>query len=301
MKNLSLLLRGCKISTEDVQMIFRQRGHCEDRVNFAVLAFRSQGIPCRIDMVPHHGTSTGRHYWNATINTNHQIIPFEGSKTTTEKFILTREPAKVITLTYGKQKNVPAAIVPQDEIPEGFLRNYNFIDVTEQYWPTSDITSDFSKEYSQKLAYVAVLNGLKWQPVHWGIIEDKNKVKFSKMGVGVAYLPMVYTNGKLEAAGYPILLFDSKETKVLKPTMKDRHTIILKEQDKYLKYREGKSYKLFYWDNKWILAGEKLAGKENYLEFEKIPKESLLLMIPEYSQGKERPFYITPSGERIWW
>jgi hypothetical protein len=36
------------------------------------------------------------------------------------------------------------------------------------------------------------------------------------------------------------------------------------------------------------------------LVFENVPKNALLLLIPEYSQGKERPFIITDNQERIW-
>jgi hypothetical protein len=61
-------------------------------------------------------------------------------------------------------------------------------------------------------------------------------------------------------------------------------------------------YKLFYWDNKWNLIGvQKAADGTHELQFDKVPRNALLLLVPEYTQRKERPFTITDSGERLWW
>jgi hypothetical protein len=32
-----------------------------------------------------------------------------------------------------------------------------------------------------------------------------------------------------------------------------------------------------------------------------VPANALLLLIPEYSQRKERPFIMLDNGERVWW
>lgn len=282
------------------QMLFRKRGHCEDMVNFTLFAFKSQGIPCRIDFVPYHGTSTGRHYWNATIDENHQLLPFQGSKNSVEEFTLTREPSKVISITYSKQANTLASIIPINEIPNNYLRNCNYKDVTDQYWRTIDLECTLSEQFSDKIAYVGVLNGLQWRPTFWGFIKN-NKVVFPKMACGVVYLPMVYRNNKLIPAGYPVLLFNNKETKTLKPNKTKTHNIILEEEENYLKYRNGKKYSLYYWDNKWTLIEQKKASNLSKLQFHNVPCEALLLLVPEYSQHKERPFCITNTGKRIWW
>ena len=282
------------------QILFRKRGHCEDMVNFTNLAFRSQGLPCRIEMVTHHGTSTGRHFWNATIDENQQIVPFEESKTIDE-FIIHREPAKIISFTYSKQPEALASLIPQQEIPFNFLQWKNYKDVTQRYWRTQDINCDLFKNYSKQVAYIAVLNGLNWSPTWWGKISNENKVVFPKMGCGIVYLPMIYTNGKLIPASYPVALYDTKEQKTLIPDQQKTRTIVMKEQDKYLKYRAGKIYRLYFWDNKWVLIKQKMASNDNQLSFENVPENALLLMVPEYTQHKERPFIITSDGERIWW
>ncbi len=282
------------------QLLFRKQGHCEDQVNLTNLVFRSQGLPCSVNMIPYHATSTGRHYWNSTIDRNHDIVAFEGSRTT-EEFKLGREPSKVVKFTYSKQKDVPGNWVEESEIPDNYLRRTNFIDVTDQYWRTKDLRCTLSITQQKKLAYIAVFNGLQWCPAYWGKITEKSDVVFPKMSCGVAYLPMLYVNGKLVPAAYPTLLYDTKEEKVLKPDKENRHTITLNEQENYLKYRTGKRYRLYYWDNKWELITEKTATLEPRLTFENVPSNALLLMVPEYSARKERPFVVNENGERVWW
>jgi hypothetical protein len=132
-------------------------------------------------------------------------------------------------------------------------------------------------------------------------IEFNAQVTFPKMCCGVVYLPLLFVSGKLMPAAYPVLLYDTKEEQVLKPNKAKRHGIVLNEQEKYLKYRGGKKYKLYYWDNKWEFVAEKLASDQTQLTFESVPTNALLLLLPEYTAGKERPFIITDAGERLWW
>ncbi|MEI8087486.1 MAG: transglutaminase-like domain-containing protein [Paludibacter sp.] len=294
--------KNCPVSyLSPSQLLFRQRGHCEDLVNFTLLAFKSQGIPCRIDMTPYHATSTGRHYWNASIDENHTPIPFEGSQESVEEFLMKREPSKVITLTYGRQPEALASILSESEIPNNYLRKTNYRDVTDQYWRTAGIKCQLSQTLGKKVAYIAVFNGLRWQPAFWGKLENNNEVTFPKMSCGVVYLPMLYHEGKLIPAGNPVLLDNNKEIHPFVPDKTKLQNITMEEQEKYLNFRAGKKYRLFYWDMGWKPAGTLQATEQPRLIFENVPSGSLYLMIPEYSEGKERPFEITPNGQRVWW
>ena len=112
---------------------------------------------------------------------------------------------------------------------------------------------------------------------------------------------MYYSDGKLFPAGYPVVS-GYNHTMVLIPDTLNVHSIILKEQINYLKYRPGKKYKLYYWNNAWKLIAEKFTDeKTTELQFDNVPKNALLLMIPEYTQKKERPFIITDDGLQLWW
>jgi hypothetical protein len=37
------------------------------------------------------------------------------------------------------------------------------------------------------------------------------------------------------------------------------------------------------------------------LQFNQVPQNVLMLLVPEYSERKERPFIIMPDGTRYWW
>lgn len=80
-----------------------------------------------------------------------------------------------------------------------------------------------------------------------------------------------------------------------------KRVITINQEDKYLNFRSGKNYRLFYWDNKWTLIGQQRAlNNANKMLFMNVPKNALLLLLPEYSEKKERPFIITDNNERVW-
>jgi len=121
------------------------------------------------------------------------------------------------------------------------------------------------------------------------------------MSKGVVYLPIYYSNGKVTPAGYPIAEGYQHEL-VLEPDTIHRQVVTIENQDKYLFLQSGKKYKLLYWNNKWKSLGTKTAMQgSTSLLFDNVPKNALLLLIPEYSKGLERPFMITDEGKRIWW
>lgn len=293
--------KNCPVSyLAPSQLLFRRRGHCEDMVNFATLACRSQGIPCRTDVTPYHATSTGRHYWNATLDEDHRLVSFEGAQDKIENFTLRREPSKVITVTYAKQPDALASILPLSEIPDNYLRITNYRDVTDQYWRVADIPCRLRETLGKRVAYVAVFNGMRWQAAFWGTIRHDKTTVFPKMACGAAYLPMLYDKGKLVPAAPVMVLDNQKQTHLLLPDKSRMQTVTMEEEAKYLKFRKGKVYKLFYWDGAWKPAGQQTAADEPRLHFEGVPANALYLLLPEYSAGKERPFYLAPDGKRVW-
>jgi hypothetical protein len=279
-----------------LQILHRGKGLCEDLADMAVFVARSQGIPAAVDNIPYWGTTSGSHFLNLV-----KITPahahFDAVLDSLE-----REPAKVLRTTYSSQPDAIANWVDTSLIPPGFMRIRNYKDVTPEYWPTDSVTCPLfnNNGTGKKVAYLAVFNGFNWQPVWYGKISH-NKATFHKMSKGVVYLPMYYANNHLTPAGWPYALGYNNKL-VLQPDTIHTRSITLREQEKYLKYRPGKRYRLFYWNNGWKLLDEKTAaaGAEQ-LTFDKVPANCLLIMIPEYSQGKERPFIITPNGERVWW
>jgi hypothetical protein len=283
-----------------LQLLHRKQGVCEDMVGLGAYAMRSQGIPCATELIPYWATSSGTSFWNVTIDKNQKLWAFHATLENPDSFKILREPAKVIRYTYARQPGTIAGTLPDNQIPEGYMRFENIIDVTPNYWPVKDINYKlFPPSTPQKAVYGCVMNYLDWRPAFWGRVNG-DSVVLKNMARGAVYLPMYYIDGKLVPAGYPVALGYNHE-KTLIPDKIFPHTITLREQDKYLIYRDGKRYSLFYWDNDWQKLAEKKADLTHILTFNNVPRNALLIMVPEYSEGKERPFMITDEGERIWW
>jgi hypothetical protein len=288
-----------------LDMLFRKEGACYDMVNLQVYALRSQGIAAATDIIPFWATSTGSHYLSVIVRPNKKVVVyntasnnFQYKKPPSE--MITREPGKVLRTTFSAQKGAIAYWVEQDQIPFGVLRNPSYIDVTTEYWPVQDVTIPLlSTKKSSPYVFACVHNGGKWRPVWWGR-KAENTVTFTNMSKGAVYMPMYYENQTLKAAGYPMAV-GGQHTLLLQPDTLHVHNIQIKSQEQYLKYRDAKKYSLYYWNNKWVLLKTQTAGKmTEEMIFEKVPKNALLLLVPEYSQGKERPFIITDDGERVW-
>ncbi len=285
-----------------LQLLFRKRkGPCEDIVDLELFTLRSQGIPVALDFIPYWATSTDGHFFNTVFDDKTHGIDFDVMLTPPVIERLLREPSKVLRITFSKQPGLLADFENVKNIPVGFMRTLNYIDITNKYWQTTNLNCDLMPISNQpKIAYACVFNGLRWQPTWWGRIKS-NTVSFSNMSKGAVFLPAYYIDGKIKAAGYPVAEGYNHEI-VLKPDLNNRRPIGINEEDKYLIFQPGKKYKLYYWDNKWLLCGEKIpVPSEKTILFENVPKNALLLLLPEYSKGKERPFMINDEGKRIWW
>ena len=283
------------------QILFRRQGTCEDIADWGVYLLRSIGIAATVDFTPAWGTSTGSHYWNVAFDENGEEIPFFMGDDNPNEFRMVREPSKVFRITYKSQSEAIANILPLEEIPNGVLRNKYYLDVTNQYWKTTNMSFSLGDTVRHhKVAYIAVFNGLSWKPVWWSWIKQGN-VNFSKTTCGVVYLPMYYTGGKLSLAAPPCILRTNNTIQLLKADVQNKRTITLEEKKGYLKYRSGKKYTLLYWDNNWIKVEQQTIGTENKLVFNNVPNNALMLLLPEYSEGKERPFTVNQDGKQEWW
>ena len=283
-----------------MQLLFRKKGPCEDIADLSTFIFRSQGIPVALDIVPFWGTSTGSHFSTAIFDSKHHITHFDLSKTVSSDNVLSREPPKVIRITYAKQTGTLADIENPANIPDGFMQTVNYKDVTPDYWPTANLTCKLYPAYAKgKIAYSCILNGLRWRPTWWGKINN-GTVTFEKMGKGIVYVPECYRNGKLIPAGSPVALGYHHEM-ILTPDFQNRTKVIIKQEAGYINFKFGRKYRLYFWNDRWLPIGQQVAAMTTtQMEFTNVPKHSLLVLIPEYSKRKERPFMITDDGKRTW-
>lgn len=284
-----------------LNLLLRKKGLCEDIAGLGVFSLRAMGIPASIDVVSYWATSYASHYFNVTFKNGIEPLAFDISNVNNNfnKTII-REPSKVIRTTYSKQPNLLASIVNKEQIPPGFLRTLNYKDVTKDYWPTTNISCAVEPKYTnEKIIYACIFNYSRWRPAWWGF-NKQNLVNFNEMPKGVVYLPMAYQNAKLIPCGNPVALGYNNRLE-LNADLSQPKLISVKQQDKFLVFRPGKKYRLYYWKAGWKIIGERTANANTTeLLFQNVPKNALLILIPEYSVGKERPFIISNSGDRIW-
>lgn len=283
-----------------LHLLFRKQGPCPDIADLGVFIMRSQGIPAAVNVIPFWATSTGGHFMNTFFGDQMQAYNCDyGSKDFGEN--LKREPAKVLRLTYSKQPETLASFDDQNNIPTEILRQQNYIDVTKDYWETTDVTcSLFPSTTASKIVYATTFNGLSWRPFWWGKVEN-GKTIFSSICKGTVLIPQYYTNGKLIPAGAPVIV-EANETKVLLPDLTQTRDVTIVEADKYLRFKLGVSYKLFYWDNGWMPVDVKTVNTAvTSLVFNKVPKNALLLLVSSDSKRLERPFIMDDNGERTWY
>ncbi|MBN1970762.1 MAG: O-antigen ligase family protein [Candidatus Delongbacteria bacterium] len=285
-----------------LHLLHRKQGECFDACILAVYAMRSQGIPTSYEKVPYWATASGTHTMCSILDEKEATLGFEGASINPSEFKLNREPSKILRITFSPQFESPAMHLSQNLIPMGILKNINIKDVTKNFWPVDNIEcflDSSSNIVKSNAAFICVFNNFKWQPTWWSKV-NKNTAFFKDMPRGVVYLPMFYRNDRLTPAGFPIALgYNNK--KVLRPNPETKITIKIVEQDKYLVFRPGQRYLLYYWDNKWISCGEQIAPQnEKFMIFDNVPSNALYVLKPDYSKEKERPFIITEEGNRIW-
>lgn len=280
-------------------LIFRRQGNCQEMCNLSVYLLRNEGVATTIDFCPAWATSSFSHWWCSFRNSKGKFIPFEGVTGKYNDFIMKREPGKVYRITYEKNPTTLISILEPEDIPVPHLKMSNIIDVTTEYWETSSLSYKIFPEYNiDSIAYISVFNRHQWYPIDWGWIHNRT-VTFDSISVGAIYLPIVFKDNKCIPAGFPQLLLADNKFRSLEINKRDLISVTIPEDSKYLIYREGMTYALYYWDNAWVLHdAQKARGKSMF--FEKLPSNTVYLLVPEYSQRKERPFTVNRGIIERW-
>jgi len=184
-------------------------GICKDEVVYVAALSRYLGIPVSIDFVPHWGNRSGSHTWNALILPNGKSTPFYMQYAPGDTTQFTHSPVyikpKIYRRRYAVNKEIMEDMKGERDVPE--LYKYpKFVDVTSEYVPTTDVTREIPKEYSNhSVAYICVNDKNIWEPVHYGKIL-RGKVTFRSMGRNTLYSIGVWESGKLIPIGNPFII-----------------------------------------------------------------------------------------------
>ncbi|CAD0002251.1 transglutaminase domain-containing protein [Flavobacterium salmonis] len=292
------------------ELLFWREGNCPDLANVVIFAGRSLGVATTFDYTPHYAASSNRHYWNTVIDSKGVHIPFNGNQDLPYVYnAAAKRLGKVFRVTFSEQKGNLTSIIPENEIPDDFLKSKNILDVTSEYVEVSDINYSFSSQVASQVSYLNVFNRGNWRPLDWAKINNKVSL-YKNMGRDIVYLPSVFVSGKMVFENYPILL-DTKGIKtILKPDPLKSFPVVLSRENEYknkhtdnnpFQIIKGEIYRIYVWSGSWQLVEEQIASEDNTISFKKLPKNALFLMCPLKPDFYERIFTIESVSNLITW
>jgi hypothetical protein len=294
------------------EMLSGHLGRCEDMTNITIYAMRANGLAVTSDYTPYWANSGNNHAWNAIVTPNSRAIPFMGAEANPGEYSLANKLAKVYRKMYSKQAdNLTFQTRKQVGVP-GWLAGKSYIDVTQDYIPTRDITVTLEKPAPDTVdvAYICVFNDGEWKPIHWGRVKN-GEVTFSAMGTDIVYLPAYFVNDdSLDPAGPPFIpLEGGAELSLSQATDVRIYADLLSSTARVQEYStdgvakafldSAKTYELFYWDYGWRSLG-KMAASGGPLRFQQVPYGYLYWLVAEGSNRDERIFTIE-DGQQVWW
>jgi hypothetical protein len=292
------------------EMVASRLGRCEDMTNLAIYALRAMGLAVTSDYTPFWANTGNNHAWNAIVAPDGKVSPFMGAEANPGEYQLANKLAKAYRKTYAKQKqNLASQPHKQESLPR-WLTGKSYVDVTSDYVPARDIPVAFAQPIpdSVDIAFLCVFNSGEWGPIQWGRIAD-DAASFSGMGLGVMYLPAIYTNEKVVGVGSPFVA-EAEVTREYKANPEVTGTMRLLATTRRTQevstdgiersdLTPGVEYELFYWSDGWQSLGKSTAGAEA-LEFSNVPTGALYWLVATGSDREERVFTYE-DGRQVWW
>lgn len=277
-------------------------GRCEDITNMQTFAARSLALATAADYTPAWAHRDNNHAWNVLLDADG--VGFTKAYD---------HAAKVYRKTFAIQRDALAFQLPEGrEAANRFMASTGYVDVTDQYMTTTDVTVtvDLEAAGEERFAYLCVFNGGDWSAIHWAPIEGGNAT-FTSMGRNIVYLPAVHDGSELVAVGDPLLLHHNGAIETLRggaattdlvaTSLKPRQ----KSVDTHVETPEshlepGQEYVLRRWqDGDWTDVTRFDAGDEPHL-LRNLPSGALYWLVKPESRKLERVFTIE-SGRQRWW
>lgn len=202
-------------------------GNCRDEADYLVYICRSLGIPSAVDFTPHWGNRSQSHSWSVLIKPDGSSTPFYMGTAPgdTMHYYHSYKKPKILRHRFQLNRRYANDLRYETELPNLFVAP-DYIDVTDEYYTTTDIVRDIPEEYTDhKVAYICVFDNRQWVPVFYGNI-SKGKVTFKSMGRGIMYIAAFYEDGQIKPFGNPFLLTSSGQVRDI-AIMKGKQTMKL--------------------------------------------------------------------------
>lgn len=294
------------------EMLNVKLGRCEDMTNLAIYAMRSLAIPVMSDFTPYWANTGNNHAWNAILSNNDSIIIFMGGESNPGEYKLGHKLAKTYRKTFAIQPNSLAEKLEPWEKAPPYLDKNTIRDVTPDYVESSLVKIELKRGIpdSTNFAYLCVFNSGKWKAIDYTRFYG-TKATFTKMGNGVAYLPAFYYDEEIIPAGDAFILSDSGQIINKMPHGDQRITLrllsttqrVTRETTDFIEtadFNSGKTYVLYFWNDKWVETGRSTAG-DGPLVFSNVPTNSIYWLVEEGSRKEERIFTVDEEGKQVWW
>ncbi len=142
------------------EMLASGQGRCEDITNMMTYASRSQALATAADYTPAWAHRDNNHAWNVALDQDGRGFA-KGNA----------HAAKIYRKTFALQRdNLAFLLGPNEEAPNRWMSSKTYVDVTDQYAPTTDVSVrvDPWEPRKERFAYICVFNGGTWVPIHWG-------------------------------------------------------------------------------------------------------------------------------------
>lgn len=211
------------------ELLSMQLGNCGSYSSRSVAQLRAFGIPSTIDYIPAWGNRSMGHSWTVMFVNDSYTIPFGINEQIGSHFSDRAELVlpKVYRTTFSDQEWLNDISHDQTEyIPQEFRTN-KYIDVTDLYVSTSDITIDLTlhNEIDVKWVYLSTFNNHSWVPVAFAR-RNGNKAYFPKVGRSTAYMvTAIDRNGKQYPVSVPFILDGEGHVRYMIPDRAHSHSI----------------------------------------------------------------------------
>ena len=246
-----------------------QMGRCYDIVRYRAMLLRSIGIPATMDYVPHWGNYTGKHgiVKVVTIKQEELLENDNSSKNTSVLFgsasflqgktldIKKGDLPEGIEVQYSKtipkvyrhtwsvqpdRKHILEIANVGEIVPEFSLC---IKDVTDEYIICSDVRIEMDTQ-EHNVGYLCVSEQGEWIPIACSEIKQNKEALFQNMGRNIMYLPAIYENRHMIAAGKPFYLDEKGDVHYIYTDKTEKNNIYLSAKYTYYSYTATHAVKL---------------------------------------------------------
>ena len=205
-------------------------GVCREMTEIATYVMRALGIPVGIDYTPQWPHRSLGHYWNVVLTKNGKTMAFTGIESNPGDTVPFQKKAKVYRKSYLRNPLSLSIRIKSNKIIPTCFENPNSIDVSDEYFKSSDITIRTNIKTRNHFAYITVFNNRDWIPIQWGKINSDSTITFTKMGNDIVYLPILINENGNVPIGPPILLEKGGEIKYIIPDLKKTQIMKIKRK-----------------------------------------------------------------------